>query len=111
MNVEVFPAITDDGEKDATVMLGAATIVRLAESVVPVPSTLYALMVQVPVPVALAETVRLPEVLELEPLAPPEQTTLTVLAFAVVQENVLVSPTPPVTIVGENDLAVIVACV
>ena len=109
LKVVVFPAITDEGENEAVATLGAATTARLAESVVPVVSTLAALMVQVPVPVALVDTVMLPEAPEPEPLAAPEQLTFTLLASAVDQENVLVPPT--VTVAGENDLDVMVACV
>lgn len=101
LKVEPAPVATLVGENEALDTEGAATTDRLAEPVAAPPAELYAVTVQVPVPVPEVDTAIEPDVPEPVPVARPEQDTDAELAPEVVQLKV--EPLPLVTVLGENE--------
>lgn len=88
VNVQVVP-----DSVDVKTTADAAFTVRVAPPVAVVPAALRAVTVQLAVPLAVVPTLMLPLVPEPEAVAPaPEQLTLALVAFAVVQLNVLLLP-------------------
>jgi hypothetical protein len=104
LNVEEPPLLTDVGENVAEVTLGAATVVRLRDVEVLLPTELAAVTVQVPEPTPEVDTVIEPLVPDPLPDATPEQETDAELALDVAHVKVVLFP--EVTVVDASDAEV-----